>query len=57
MKRILRYIARYKLRFAGAMGTKTAAAFVELFIPWVLAQIIDVIIPTRSVPAYCCGAD
>ena len=51
MKRILRYIARYKLRFAGAMGTKTAAAFVELFIPWVLAQIIDVIIPTRSVPS------
>ncbi|MBR4887510.1 MAG: ABC transporter ATP-binding protein [Clostridia bacterium] len=50
MKKILRYIGRYAARFAGAMGTKTTGAFLELFIPWVLAHIIDVIIPTRSVP-------
>ena len=53
MKKIFHYVGRYKMRFAGAMTAKTVGAFLELFIPWVLAHIIDVIIPTRSVPMVC----
>ena len=53
MKTILRYLLRYMARFIAALGTKTIAAFMDLVIPWVLAYIIDSVIPTRSVPLVC----
>lgn len=53
MKTILRYLLRYMARFIAALGTKTVAAFMDLIIPWVLAYIIDSVIPTRSVPLVC----
>ncbi|MBE6607322.1 MAG: ABC transporter ATP-binding protein [Ruminococcaceae bacterium] len=51
MKNLFKYLSPYKLRIAGALTIKAIGTVMDLFIPWLLAVIIDDIIPTENLNA------
>ncbi len=51
MKTLLRYLSPYKKRIAGALTIKAIGTIMDLFIPWILATMIDDVIPTEDVGA------
>ena len=51
MKNLLRYLSPYKKRIAGALTIKAIGTVMDLFIPWLLAIIIDDVIPTEDLGA------
>ncbi len=48
MKLILQYIKPYLWRMSGGFAIKFTATLVELFLPWVLAYLIDTVVPTEN---------
>ena len=50
MKKILGYLGPYKKLIIKGLSVKSFATIMELFLPWLLAYMIDYIIPTKSIP-------
>lgn len=50
MKKILGYLTPYKKLILKGLSVKSFATIMELFLPWLLAYMIDFIIPTKSIP-------
>ena len=50
MKKILGYLTPYKKLIIKGLSVKSFATIMELFLPWLLAYMIDFIIPTKSIP-------
>lgn len=50
MKKILGYLEPYKKLIIKGLSVKSFATIMELFLPWLLAYMIDFIIPTKSIP-------
>ena len=50
MKKILGYLEPYKKLILKGLSVKSFATIMELFLPWLLAYMIDFIIPTKSIP-------
>ena len=50
MKKILGYLGPYKKLIIKGLSVKSFATIMELFLPWLLAYMIDFIIPTKSIP-------
>ena len=50
MKKILGYLKPYSRLIAKSLSVKSFATIMELFLPWILATMIDFIIPTKSIP-------
>ena len=50
MKKILGYLRPYKKLIIKGLSVKSFATIMELFLPWLLAYMIDFIIPTKSIP-------
>lgn len=48
MKLLFRYIKPYLWRMSGGFAIKFFATLVELFLPWVLAHLIDTVVPTEN---------
>lgn len=48
MKRVFRYIGRYKLRLAIGMTIKVIGTIMDLVLPWLLAYIVDEVIPVSD---------
>ncbi len=48
MKKILRYLKPYSKRIVFGLSVKSGATIMELFLPWLLAYVIDTIIPTKN---------
>ena len=48
MKNLLHYLSPYKKRIAGTLTIKVIGTVMDLFIPWLLAIIIDDVIPTED---------
>ncbi|MBE6618217.1 MAG: ABC transporter ATP-binding protein [Ruminococcaceae bacterium] len=51
MKNLFRYLAPHKKRIAGALTIKVIGTVMDLFIPWLLAIMIDDVIPTGNIRA------
>ena len=51
MKNLLKYLSPYKKRIAGALTIKVLGTVMDLFIPWLLAIMIDDVIPTEDLSA------
>ena len=49
MKRIFAYVKPMLWRIAGGLTVKTIGTVMDLFIPWILAYMIDDVVPQRSV--------
>ena len=49
MKRIFAYVKPMLWRIAGGLTVKTIGTVMDLFIPWILAYMIDNIVPQRSI--------
>ena len=49
MKKILGYLTPYKKLILKGLSVKSFATIMELFLPWLLAYMIDFIIPTKSI--------
>lgn len=49
MKRILAYLVPYKTLIIKGLSVKSFATIMELFLPWLLAYMIDFVIPTKSI--------
>ncbi|HIU56667.1 MAG TPA: ABC transporter ATP-binding protein [Candidatus Ornithomonoglobus merdipullorum] len=49
MKRIFVYVKPMLWRIAGGLTVKTIGTVMDLFIPWILAYMIDDVVPQRSV--------
>lgn len=50
MKRLLSYLKPYLPKISLGLLIKFTGTIMDLFIPWILAYMIDVIVPMRSVP-------
>ena len=50
MKKILAYLRPYKKLIIKGLSVKSFATVMELFLPWLLAYMVDFIIPTKSIP-------
>lgn len=50
MKKILGYLTPYKKLIIKGLSVKSFATIMELFLPWLLAYMIDFIIPTNRIP-------
>lgn len=50
MKKILGYLKPYARLIAKGLSVKSFATVMELFLPWLLATMIDFVIPTKSIP-------
>lgn len=50
MKKIFGYLGPYKKLIIKGLSVKSFATIMELFLPWLLAYMIDFIIPTKSIP-------
>lgn len=48
MKKILRYLKPYSKRIVFGLSVKSGATIMELFLPWLLAYVIDTIIPIKN---------
>lgn len=51
MKKILRYLKPYLNQIFVGLSIKSGATIMELFLPWLLAYVIDTIIPTKNIKA------
>lgn len=51
MRNLFRYLGSYKRRIAGALTIKAIGTVMDLFIPWLLAIMIDDVIPTGDIRA------
>ena len=51
MKLLVRYLGPVKRFLALGLSIKMMATLIELVIPYILSHIIDVVVPTASVPA------
>ena len=51
MKRVFFYLKNCFWQMCGGLSMKMLAAVAELFIPWILARIVDVVIPTKNTTA------
>lgn len=49
MKRLLHYLSPYIPKMALGLGIKFTGTIMDLFIPWILAHIIDKIVPMRNI--------
>lgn len=49
MKKILRYLKPYLKQIFVGLSIKSSATIMELFLPWLLAYVIDKVIPTKSI--------
>lgn len=49
MKRIFAYVKPMLWRIAGGLTVKTVGTVMDLFIPWILAYMIDNVVPQRSI--------
>lgn len=49
MKKILRYLKPYLNQILVGLSIKSGATIMELFLPWLLAYVIDTIIPTKNI--------
>ena len=49
MKRILKYLKPKVFRIIAGLAVKTTGTVMDLFIPWILAYMIDDVVPTRSI--------
>ena len=49
MRTLLQYIKPYRLRMASGLAIKTVGTIMDLFLPWILAHMIDEIVPKKSV--------
>lgn len=50
MKKILGYLTPYRKLILKGLSVKSFATIMELFLPWLLAYMIDFIIPTNRIP-------
>ena len=50
MRRVFGYIRPKLRRIAAGLAVKTAGTVMDLFIPWILAYMIDNVVPRRSMP-------
>ncbi len=50
MTKITDYVKPYYLRMTGGLGVKFFATIMDLLIPWILAHLIDNVVPRNSVP-------
>ena len=50
MKKILGYLTPYRKLIIKGLSVKSFATIMELFLPWLLAYMIDFIIPTNRIP-------
>lgn len=50
MKRVFDYLKPYKINLVIGLSVKSSATLMELFLPFLLAYIIDTIIPTKNIP-------
>ena len=48
MKRVIRYLKPYKLRLAVGMTIKFIGTIMDLVLPWLLAYIVDEVIPQNE---------
>lgn len=48
MKRVFRYLSKYKLRLTIGMIIKFIGTIMDLVLPWLLAYIVDEVIPTNE---------
>lgn len=48
MKKILKYLKPFSRKIFFGLSVKSAATIMELFLPWLLAYVIDTIIPTKN---------
>lgn len=51
MGNLFKYLAPYKKRIAGALTIKAIGTVMDLFIPWILAIMIDDVIPSEDIGA------
>ena len=51
MRTVFSYLSAYKWRLTGGIFLKLIGAIAELFLPLIMAHMIDYVAPTRSVPA------
>ena len=49
MKKILRYLKPYLKQIFVGLCIKSSATIMELFLPWLLAYVIDKVIPTKNI--------
>ena len=49
MKKILRYLKPYLKQIFVGLSIKSSAPIMELFLPWLLAYVIDKVIPTKNI--------
>ncbi len=49
MKKIFQYLRPYAGRMAGGLVIKFTGSIMDLFLPWILSYIIDVIVPLKNV--------
>jgi len=49
MKRILKYLSPFSKQIAFGLFIKSSATIMELLLPWLLAYVIDTIIPTANI--------
>ena len=49
MKKILRYLKPYLKQIFVGLSIKSSATIMELFLPWLLAYVIDKVIPTKNI--------
>ncbi len=49
MKKILRYLKPYLNQILVGLSIKSGATIMELFLPWLLAYVIDTITPTKNI--------
>lgn len=51
MRYVLSYLNPYKYKLIVNLIVKSGATLMELFLPWILAYVIDSVIPTENVPS------
>ncbi|MCL2472666.1 MAG: ABC transporter ATP-binding protein, partial [Treponema sp.] len=53
MHTILEYCKPYVLRISGGLFVKFFGTIMDLLLPWILAYVIDHVVPVRSIPLIC----
>ena len=48
LRRILRYVRPYMKRVAGGMTCKFLGTIMDLFLPWLLAHVLDHVVPLKD---------
>ncbi|MDR0623017.1 MAG: ABC transporter ATP-binding protein/permease [Treponema sp.] len=53
MRTILRYLKPYFLKMAGGLTIKFSGTIMDLFLPWILAYVIDYVAPRKQILPVC----